>query len=126
MKKLWLLPVFALALYGGDITGKWTGNIEVSDPSSGSTVDTPVKAEFAQNAAGITGRIGRTEEEQAEPIRNAKLDGKNLVFEVRSPETTGMVKFNLVVVSDDRIEGDMKGAIDIGNISGKVHLRKVK
>jgi len=126
MNKLWLLPVLTLALYGGDISGKWTGSIEVSDPSSGSTINTPVKAEFSQNAGAITGKIGRSEEDQSEPIRNARLEGKNLMFEVRSPETTGLVKFNLVVVSKDRIEGEMTGAVDIGNISGKVLLTKVK
>jgi len=126
MKKLWLLPVFTLALWGADINGKWTGNIEVADPSSGDKINTPVKAQFDQNGAGISGKIGRTEDEEQEPIRNAKLDGKNLVFEVTAPETTGAVHFTLVVVSDDRIEGDMKGVIDVGNITGKVILRKVK
>ena len=89
MKKLWLLPVFTLALWGADINGKWTGNIEVADPSSGDKINTPVKAQFDQNSAGISGKIGRTEDEEQEPIRNAKLDGKNLVFEVTAPETTG-------------------------------------
>jgi hypothetical protein len=59
-------------------------------------------------------------------IRNAKMDGKTLVFEVQPPEATSPMKFSLVLVSDDRIEGDMKGAIDVGNIQGKVVLSRVK
>jgi hypothetical protein len=126
MTKLWLLPVFSLALWGADISGRWAGNIEVADPSNGDKINTPVKAEFDQNGNGISGKIGRTEDEEQQPIRNARMEGKNLVFEVTSPETTGAVHFTLVLLSDDRIEGDMKGAIDIGNITGKVILRKVK
>jgi hypothetical protein len=126
VKCIWLLPVLALALYGADITGKWTGNIEVADPSSGDKINTQVKAEFAQKAEAITGKIGRSGDERAEPIRNARIEGKNLLFEVQSPETTGLVKFNLVVVDENRLEGEMQGAIDVGNISGKVTLQKVK
>jgi hypothetical protein len=126
MKLIWLLPVMALALSGADITGKWTGNIEVDDPSSGNKINTPVRAQFDQKANAISGTIGRREDEQQETIRNARLEGKSLVFEVQSAETTGLVKFNLVVVSQDRIEGEMKAAIDVGNISGKVTLEKVR
>jgi hypothetical protein len=40
-------------------------------------IDTPVKAEFDQNSNGISGRIGRSEDDEAQPIRNARLDGEN-------------------------------------------------
>ncbi|HEY1339210.1 MAG TPA: hypothetical protein VGF59_16975 [Bryobacteraceae bacterium] len=126
MKKLWLLPVLALGLYGADIEGKWSGTIEVTDPSGGEKIATPVKAEFTKKPDGIAGKIGRAEDSDNEPIRNARLDGKNLVFEVRSPETASTMKFSLVLVSDDRIEGDMKGSVDVGAISGKVKLQKAK
>jgi hypothetical protein len=124
MRKLWLAPCLALSLWAGDISGKWTGVIEVNDTSSGTTVKTPVKANFDQKTDAISGSIGRKEDEEVEPIHNAKLSGKTLMFEVRSPETTGAVKFNLVLVSDNRIEGDMKGAIGTGPIAGKVKLTK--
>ncbi len=126
MRALWLLPVLVIGLWGADITGKWSGTIEVSDPSSGTVINTPVKAEFAQAANAVSGKIGRTEEERTEPIQNARIEGDSLVFEVRSAETTGAVKFNLKVVSDSRLEGEMKGAIEDGPISGKVKLEKVK
>jgi hypothetical protein len=126
MKAFWVLPVLALALYGADITGNWTGTIEVADPSNGEKINTEVKAQFDQKANVISGKIGRTQDENPEPIRNGKLDGKTLVFEVQPPEATSPMKFSLVLVSDDRIEGDLKGAIDVGNISGKVVLKRVK
>jgi hypothetical protein len=126
MKAIWLLPVLALALYGADITGTWSGTIEVADPSNGEKINTEVKAQFAQKADVVSGKIGRSQDEQLEQIRNGKLDGKTLVFEVQPPEATSPMRFSLVLVSDDRIEGDMKGAIDVGNIAGKVVLRRVK
>jgi hypothetical protein len=126
MRKMWLLPVLALVAYGADLTGKWTGSIEVYDPSSGSTINTPVKAEFAQHAGVLTGKIGRTEDDEARPIRNAKLEGKKLVFEVEAPDSTGLMTFSLAVVRDDWLEGEMKGAVDVGDITGKVKLGKVK
>ena len=40
MKLLWLLPVLALALYGADLTGKWTGTVDVADPGNGDKIST--------------------------------------------------------------------------------------
>lgn len=126
MKSVVLVPLFALAMYGADVTGKWTGKIEVTDPSGENKISTPVKAEFQQNATAVSGKIGRAEDPQIEPIRNARMEDKHLVFEVQSAEATTPFKFSLVLVSDDDIEGEMKGVLDDGNISGKVVLHKVK
>jgi hypothetical protein len=126
MKAMWLLPVMALTLYGADITGTWKGSIEVADPSNGEKISTEVKADLVQKAGVISGKIGRAQDEQPEIIKNGKLDGKTLIFEVQPPEATSPMKFSLVLVSDDRIEGDMKGAIDVGNIQGKVVLSRSK
>ena len=125
MKTLWLIPAFALTMLGTDLTGKWTGKIEITDPV-GDKISTPVKAEFDQKATAVSGKIGRSEDEQSEPIKNARLEDKKLSFEVQPPEATGPMKFTLVLVNEDRIEGEMKGAVDVGNISGKVVLQKVK
>jgi hypothetical protein len=126
MNKLWLLPLLCMGLYAADITGRWSGAIAVDDPSSGVKVNTPVKAQFDQKDHAVSGRIGRVEDEQTQPISNAKLDGNSLVFDVRSEETAGVVRFSLKLVSDDRIEGEMKGAGDAGPFTGKVTLQKVK
>ena len=126
MKRIWLLPLVTLALYGADISGKWTGSVEVSDPTSGEKITTPIKAEFTQKGGEVSGTIGREQDAEAEPIRGGKLDGKNLLFEVQPPEATSAMKFTLVVAADDRIEGGMEGAIDVGKVSGKVVLTRVK
>jgi hypothetical protein len=128
MKSIWLLPFVVLALHATDFSGKWTGRIEISDPNLGDKITTAVKAEFEQkDASAVSGKIGRGEEEETpEPIKNAKLDGNHLVFEVQTPEATTPIKFNLILVSDGHIEGEMQGAVDIGKISGKVFLNKSK
>ncbi|HUB34557.1 MAG TPA: hypothetical protein VMA31_16080 [Bryobacteraceae bacterium] len=124
MKQVWLLLAFAGALFGADITGNWSGKVDITDPSSGDVISTPVKARFDQTAAAVSGKIGRAHDDELEEIRNAKLEGKTLVFDVQPPEATSPMKFNLVLVDNDRIEGEMKGAIDSGNISGKVVLTR--
>lgn len=126
MKAIGILVFSMVALYGADITGTWKGSIEVADPANGEKISTEVTARFDQKSGDVSGKIGRTQDDQPETIRNGKLDGKTLVFEVQPAEATAPMKFTLVLVSDDRIEGDMKGAIDVGTISGKVILTRSK
>ena len=126
MKAIGVIILSALALYGADVTGTWKGSIEVADPANGEKISTEVTARFDQKSNEVSGKIGRTQDDQPETIRNGKLDGKTLVFEVQPPEATAPMKFSLVLVSDDRIEGDMKGDIDAGSISGKVVLTRSK
>ncbi|MCL4401748.1 MAG: hypothetical protein M1436_03655 [Acidobacteria bacterium] len=119
----WLLPLLAMAAAAPEVTGKWSGIIEVSDSSSGTTINTPVQAEFEQKANILSGKIGRRQDTEVETIRNGKLEGDRVSFEVQSAETLGSVKFNLKL-SGDRMEGTMEGKIDTGPISGKVHLTR--
>ena len=126
MKALWLVLALAAPLAAADLTGAWVGKIVVTDPTSGEKIDTAVKAQFEQKADSVAGKIGREHDQELEQIRNVRLDGKSLVFEVQPPEATSPMKFKLVLVSEDRIEGDMNGAIDSGNISGKVTLTRAR
>jgi hypothetical protein len=126
IKRIWLLPLIALAMYGADVSGKWTGSVEITDPTSGEKISTPVKAGFQQNGGEISGTIGRSEDAAGETIHSGKLDGDKLVFEVQPAEATSAMRFTLVVAAADRIEGGMEGAIDVGKISGRVVLTRVK
>jgi hypothetical protein len=126
MKRLFLLPMLTLALYAADLTGTWTGTVDVSDPSNGDKISTPVKAELKQAADAVTGKIGRTQDQNLESIRDGKLEGKVLTFNVLPEEATKPMKFTLTLVTDNRIEGDMVGEIDVGKIQGKVVLTRGK
>jgi hypothetical protein len=124
MNKLWIVPCLTAVLMAADVSGTWAGNIEVEDPTGGDTIDTPVRAEFRQQAETISGTIGRRDDQGSEAIRNAKLaEGKHLTFEVSSPDGNGSFKFELTV-EGDRMEGQMSGSVDSGPITGKVHLSR--
>jgi len=123
MKALGLLLCLAAALIAADVSGKWTGQVAVDDPDGSSTIETQVRAELRQTGGSITGTIGRQEEPQGESIRNARLEGNRLTFEVSSAETQGLVKFSLTL-NGDRLDGEMSGTLDGTPLSGKVHLQR--
>jgi hypothetical protein len=123
MKKLWLLPCLAATLMAADVSGRWKGSVVVDDPTSGSTIDTQVRADLRQKADAITGAIGRQEDQTGESIQNAKLDGQRLTFEVSSTEANGLIKFALTL-DGDRLDGEMSGTMDGAAIAGKVHLSR--
>lgn len=125
MKRLWLLAIFATTLLAADVTGKWTGTIDVDDPGGGGIISTPVRAQLKQGGSEITGSIGREEDQTLEAIQHAKLDGNRLTFEVSSSETSGLVKF-VLTIDGDRLEGAMSGTMDTTPLTGKVHLTRLK
>jgi hypothetical protein len=117
----WLLPVLAVTLSAADVSGRWAGVIEIS--TGGTTMTQAVRAEFHARAHAISGLIGRKGEDQADPIRNGRVDGKRVLFEVNSAETASAFHFDLTM-DGDRLEGSMKGAMDTEPVSGKVHLNR--
>src|SRR5215467_3632121 len=123
MSRLWLCLFVPLMLGVTDVSGTWSGSIEVADNAGGSSITTAVRAEFQQKANLVSGKIGRREDEQAETIRNGKVEGTKISFEVSSVETTSAMKFNLVL-EGDHLEGEMKGTVDSGEIVGKVRLTR--
>lgn len=123
MRKFWLLLSLPLLLGAADISGRWSGSIEVADTSGGSSITTPVRVEFEQKADLVSGKIGRKEDERSESIRNGKIEGSKISFEVSSSETLSAMKFSLTLHGDE-MAGEMKGTVDSGEIVGKVKLIK--
>jgi hypothetical protein len=119
-----LLLTCALTL-GADLTGRWTGTIAVDDAGSGTTITTQVHIDLQQKDDGLSGKIGRIEDNDVVPIKNAHMEGDTLSFEAASDETSGPMKFSLKIAGD-RMEGTMKGSIDSGDINGKVKLTRDK
>ena len=124
MRKLWLLPSLAATLVAADVSGKWSGTVNVEDPTGGPNIEVRVRADLQQKADAITGAIGRQEDQQGEAVRNAKLDGNRFTFEAASTEANGVVKF-VLTLDGDRLDGQMSGELDGSAISGKVHLERV-
>jgi len=125
MRLLFLLILTCALAIGADLTGRWTGTIAVDDTGSGTTITTQVHIELHQQGNGLSGKIGRVEDSDVVPIKNARMEGDTLVFEAASEETTGPMKFSLKIAGD-RMEGTMKGSIDSGDINGKVKLTREK
>ncbi|HVP45853.1 MAG TPA: hypothetical protein VMT32_04695 [Bryobacteraceae bacterium] len=120
-RAFWLLPFLALALSGADVSGKWTGTIDIED--SGSTI--PIQVELVQKSDALSGKVGRAGTGDEGTIRNGKVDGTKVSFEVVSAETSSPFKWNLTLVND-QLEGEMKGSVDEGEIVGKVKLSREK
>jgi len=55
-KAFWILPCLALVMSGADISGKWSGTIDVEDAGS----STDVQVQLVQKADTVSGKIGRT------------------------------------------------------------------
>ena len=123
MRSIWLFFGLPLLLAGADISGKWSGSIDVIDNAGGAPISTPVRAVFEQKANLVSGKIGRREDERTESIRNGKVEGTKISFEVSSVETTSAMKFNLVL-DGDHLSGEMKGTVDSGEVVGKVNLTR--
>ena len=90
-----MLPLLAFALYGADVSGSWTGSVDVQDPGNGGNISAPVRAELVQKSATVTLNIGREQDTKLEAIRNGKLTGKSLTFEVIPEEVASAIKFML-------------------------------
>jgi hypothetical protein len=118
-KAFWILPCLALVMSGADISGKWSGTIDVEDAGS----STDVQVQLVQKADTVSGKIGRTGGGDEGEIRNGKVIGEKVSFEVVSGEHSNPFKFTLTLVND-HLEGEMKGAMDQGEIVGKVKLSR--
>jgi len=118
-KAFWLLPCLALVMSGADVSGKWSGTIDVEDAGS----STDVKVELVQKAGTLTGKVGRSGGGDEGEIKNGKVEGEKVSFELVSSYSTTPFKFTLTLVND-RLEGEMKGSLDQGEIVGKVKLSR--
>jgi len=118
-RAFWILPCLALLMTGADLSGKWSGTIDVEDAGS----STDVQVELVQKADTVSGKIGRSGGGDEGEIRNGKVVGEKVSFEVVSSQTSSPFKFTLTLVND-HLEGEMKGSMDQGDIVGKVKLSR--
>ncbi len=122
MRRLFLLlTVLAASLAAADLTGKWSGTVDLKGPDGSESGGAWL--ELKQQGDEITGKAGPSEEE-LHPISDAKFDGKRLTFQVTGPQ--GQVfKLALDLIADDKLEGAIEGQTDSGDkITGKISLKK--
>ncbi len=120
------LALLATALLSAaDVTGSWSGTIDIKDEGSGTTITTAVKLQLTQQEGKLTGNIGRPEDAEVVTIKNATMDGNKLEFEATNGETSQPCKFTLVM-DGDRMEGDMVTSLDSETLRGKVRIARKK
>lgn len=115
MRRLLPLIFLSCALYGADLSGKWTGTVEFKT-SDGESRSRSAFALLKQEADAITGKIGPTEDE-AQPISNAKFDGKKLTFEITTPDGS-VVRLALNLVDENKLDGTLEMERDSGEKAG--------
>ena len=121
----WILPITLLVLTASaaNLSGKWTGVIEVND--SGGKIETPVELYLEQKAGTLSGKIGRTNNPESVEIRNAKVEGDKLTFDSSSIEASASMTFTLTI-QGERMQGEMRGVAQGNEIVAKVTFSRVK
>ncbi|MGA3025792.1 MAG: hypothetical protein ABSF98_13575 [Bryobacteraceae bacterium] len=126
MHKL-LLSLFLLAapltLSAADISGKWTGTMDMKAPD-GAAQSMPVTAEFKQDGKSVTGTAGREGDEPL-TIQKGTIEDNKFTFEVEAPD--GKYAVSLTVVSDSQLQGDVAFSDPEGNKqTAKLTLTRAK
>jgi len=105
------------------ISGKWGGTAQVKLPSGESRSYT-LELQMTQKGPDVSGTIGTGEGDGVE-IQKGKFEGTRLSFEVTPPEAGSPVKFELDL-NGDRLEGQLKGEVEGGAITGKIALTRAR
>ena len=114
------LLLSAVTLGAADVSGKWSGTFEAKGEEKSQS--RPAFMVLKQDGDKLTGSGGPNESEQHE-IRNGKVEGEKLTFEI--PIGEGVVYFDLKA-NGDQIEGDIKGQGNDGNTRrAKISLKRV-
>jgi len=98
MKGLSIAMVALAALaFAADLTGQWTGSFDMT-AADGSANPSTAYLDLKVSGSTVTGTIGPSQEQQ-HPIKNGKLDGKKLTFEIGGDDHPA-IKFDLVYEGD--------------------------
>jgi hypothetical protein len=115
-----LLLLGTLALNAAELTGKWSGTFDVTNPD-GDTKQSTAYMDLKEADGVVTGTAGPSAEEQW-PLRKGKLDGKKLTFDVETEH--GIISFELSF-DGESISGTASGTGDGGEkLSAKLNLKR--
>ena len=109
-------------LLAASVTGMWSGTLEMRR-ADGSSRRAPALVILKQDGEVVTGSAGASESSQT-PIRNGKLEGDRLTFDVESGNQQ-YTRFDLTV-SEHAIEGNIEGkAPDGGTVTGRLMVKRL-
>ena len=123
MRLLCTLALSAAALFGADVTGKWSGTIEFN--REGETRSQPALMILKQDANKVSGTVGPNADRQY-TIKSGTLEDNKLTIEVEPEDGPAKVLLTLVLEGDDRITGNMKAETGEGTMTGKLDLKREK
>jgi hypothetical protein len=112
-----LLLAAAWSLSGADLTGKWSGTVDIKDDGEARTI--PVIMVLKQEGNNLTGTAGPEEEQH--PIQKATVDGDNVTMEVDSGEAIYYLELK---VDGDQITGKVKQGADGEKMN--ISMKRVK
>jgi hypothetical protein len=118
---LMMAVVAGLAMADVDVTGRWAGSFNVTDPN-GETKESTALLLLKQNGSEITGTLGPNDGEQR-VITKGKISGDRISLESTDGGLT--IKFELVVAGD-RITGGATAVDDTRKRTAKLDVTRAK
>lgn len=112
-----LLLLAAWTLSGADLTGKWSGTLDLKQDGEAQTI--PVVMTLKQDGNAVTGTAGPEEDQHA--ISKGTVDGDTTTMEVDTGEDTYYLELK---VDGDQLAGSVKKGTDGEKM--KISLKRVK
>ena len=118
---LMLAALAGVAMADVDVTGKWSGTFNATNPDGESKESTALLV-LKQSGSDISGTVGPNEDEQF-PIKKGKIDGDKITLEVDHDGHN--MTFNLVLAAD-RITGEAQMSRDGQTMKAKIDVGRAK
>ncbi len=117
-----LVMLSSVAIAAGSLTGKWSGSFDITGSDGESHADTAYMV-LKERDGIVEGTAGPNQDKQWN-IRNGKLDGGRLTFEVQADD--GLLKFDLIF-DGESIKGTASGQRPDGvKMTAKMDLKRVE
>jgi hypothetical protein len=120
MRTLICLLAAAACACAADVTGKWTGNVEVTNPQ-GEVQNHAITFQLRQSGRELTGALAS--EGRDSPITNGKVEGDAVTFQVQPGDEGPTWSVKLTLAGDD-LNGDASAARDGETRKAKVTLKR--
>ncbi len=122
MKLLWALALTTVSLFA-DVTGKWSGNFDVT--MDGETRNETAVLILKQDGNTVTGTAGPNEDKQMK-IRSGVLDGNTLTLDVIDEEGDHPPIHLVLNVDGDHMTGNAKAQHEDRVMEAKLDLKREK
>jgi len=107
-------------LLAADFSGRWTGKTKLS--IDGQVQEDTMHLVLKHSGDRVTGTAGPTPDQQA-PIRNGKVEGNRLTFEM--PVPNGLFQFDLTL-EDDHLKGNIVATAQGQSFKATLDAARVK